>query len=260
MSAYVYKCSECDARGVKLWRQYQTMADYLKLLCLDCAEKDSGKKLGDSDQLGWLVPAVPTELPNADDCIPKGETFWGYSSVPGWGIKWWYALPPKIDRECPKDLLSREEEEAAKEAEHQKWEDETNKRINETVYVVEATSEEMNNIWLRWNTVLNFDQIGQGLFTTIGQFHNFPVCVAVSWFKIEGKLVAFYESTSRVVDNTMVEDWVDKTFPILKRGRCDYHTNATNFRHCLSSVAPDWSKDPKKKEQSDRIFNMLMGR
>lgn len=36
------------------------------------------------DQIGWRIPAVPT----AD-----GQTFWGYSSVPEAGCRWWYGLP-----------------------------------------------------------------------------------------------------------------------------------------------------------------------
>lgn len=35
-------------------------------------------------QIGWLVPAVPTE---------EGDTFWGYTSVPDAGCEWWYRLP-----------------------------------------------------------------------------------------------------------------------------------------------------------------------
>jgi hypothetical protein len=41
-----------------------------------------------SDQIGWLVPAVPTE---------DGETYWGYTSVPADGCSWWYALPVRKD-------------------------------------------------------------------------------------------------------------------------------------------------------------------
>jgi hypothetical protein len=90
----VYECSSCKASGVKLWRQYQTFLDHIELLCCDCGAKDQGKELVDlqpdgswgemkSDQIGWLVPAVPTDH----------GTFWGYSSVPDEGVRWWRALP-----------------------------------------------------------------------------------------------------------------------------------------------------------------------
>jgi hypothetical protein len=97
---YVYACSGCGATGVKLWREYQTSA--VELRCLNCAEAQEGKKLkAHSDQIGGLVPAVPTELPDKKGRVPKGETFWGYSSVPDWGLKWWLELPPDIGIPVP---------------------------------------------------------------------------------------------------------------------------------------------------------------
>lgn len=80
-----YICSKCGVSGVKLWRQYQTIASAIELLCVDCAEADQKKKLNPGcDQIGWLVPAVPVD----------GEpTYWGYTSVPPEGCKWWYDLP-----------------------------------------------------------------------------------------------------------------------------------------------------------------------
>lgn len=96
-----YRCTGCGKSGGKLWRQYQTVASAIKLLCCDCAIKDqgpsyqvedidaNGKSTNDgckSDAIGWLVPAVPTE---------DGETFWGYTSVPEAGVAWWRALPTR---------------------------------------------------------------------------------------------------------------------------------------------------------------------
>lgn len=92
-----YMCSNCGVTGCKLWRQYQTFAEHIKLLCGPCALVDQkedgvidarGFKTGShgrpSDSIGWLVPAVPTE---------DGNTFWGYTSVPQSGVDWWRALP-----------------------------------------------------------------------------------------------------------------------------------------------------------------------
>lgn len=97
-----YHCGKCGARGVKLWRDYQTFLDHQSLLCAACACAEQGKtevvpreggrfpgmvscRPGpDSDAIGWRVPAVPTE---------DGATFWGYSSVPDDGCRWWYGLP-----------------------------------------------------------------------------------------------------------------------------------------------------------------------
>ncbi len=37
-----------------------------------------------TDQIGWRVPAIPTE---------ENNSYWGYTSVPGPGIDWWSHLP-----------------------------------------------------------------------------------------------------------------------------------------------------------------------
>ena len=102
-----YACASCKTVGVKLWRQYQTFADNVRLLCgaCACADQDRPGPVGDdgrvvdqrhgfrSDQIGWLVPAVPTE---------DGETFWGYTSVPRDGVDWWKRLPTR-----PSPLVAR---------------------------------------------------------------------------------------------------------------------------------------------------------
>lgn len=98
-----YKCSECGASGCKLWRQYQVLANAVDLLCVDCAIKNQTRaetapiEVGEdgkhtdseygfaSDNIGWLVPAVPVE--------DERQTYWGYTSVPENGVKWWVNLP-----------------------------------------------------------------------------------------------------------------------------------------------------------------------
>ncbi|HVM76940.1 MAG TPA: hypothetical protein VMU07_02180, partial [Candidatus Paceibacterota bacterium] len=90
-----YKCGNCGATNCKLWREYQTCNP--QLLCALCAAIDqkkdistidsNGCRLDDgmrSDQIGWYVPAVPTE---------DSHTYWGYTSVPGPGCRWWQGLP-----------------------------------------------------------------------------------------------------------------------------------------------------------------------
>lgn len=83
-----YECGDCGISGVKLWREYQTFLDHQRLRCVRCAEKDQNRRLDlgreGSDQIGWLIPAVPT---------PDGDSFWGYTSVPLADVEWWNALP-----------------------------------------------------------------------------------------------------------------------------------------------------------------------
>jgi hypothetical protein len=86
-----YRCMSCAATNRRLWRDYNTFLSSQILLCKSCALVDQQKNIEryqvdsrvKSDQVGSLIPAVPTE---------EGETFWGYSSVPAAGIAWWYAI------------------------------------------------------------------------------------------------------------------------------------------------------------------------
>lgn len=98
-----YVCSACGAAGVKLWRQWNTMADHVQLLCAACAapgvtvDQDGkipfivrGMDLGRTDQLdSGLAPAVPV-----------GDTFWGYTSVPQDGVDWWRSLPTYLPQKA----------------------------------------------------------------------------------------------------------------------------------------------------------------
>jgi hypothetical protein len=100
-----YVCADCGARGCKLWREYQTFLEHQVLRCAPCAGKSQKTDVSSmdaagrraipesesrplagtrTDQIGWLVPAVPT---------PDGASYWGYTSVPEAGCAWWRALP-----------------------------------------------------------------------------------------------------------------------------------------------------------------------
>ena len=97
-----YRCKTCKATKCKLWRYSNIFLDRQSLFCAKCAGKNqkidtskidasgkisrfyNGHNMGPSDQIGSLLPAVPTE---------ENDTFWGYTSVPEPGCIWWRNLP-----------------------------------------------------------------------------------------------------------------------------------------------------------------------
>lgn len=109
-----YQCGTCGATDVRLWREYNTFLEHQRLYCAPCAIKDQTrpdtvecqcesrwcafcKKHGKlninlGDQIGWLVPAVPTE---------DGTTYWGYTSVPTAGVAWWARLAINLSSKEP---------------------------------------------------------------------------------------------------------------------------------------------------------------
>lgn len=81
-----YRCTRCNAHGVRLWREYNVFANRTEITCCKCTHECEGRPLvmNASSQIGWRVAAVPT---------PSGDAFWGYSSVPSNARAWWHALP-----------------------------------------------------------------------------------------------------------------------------------------------------------------------
>ena len=88
-----YRCDNCDAHKVRLWRQFQVEVSRTKLLCAICSEEDqkvfhkegwqSQFSRGVGDTIGCYVPAVP---------IQGRNTYWGYPALPTDGIAWWRGL------------------------------------------------------------------------------------------------------------------------------------------------------------------------
>lgn len=93
-----YVCGKCGASGCKLWREYQTFLNHQNLRCAPCAAETEEEDISNidkdglresnhgmkTDQIGWYIPAVPTE---------ENDTYWGYTSVPERGVQWWRGLP-----------------------------------------------------------------------------------------------------------------------------------------------------------------------
>lgn len=117
----LYCCKECGRTGCKLWREYNTFADHQTLLCCDCSAKEQKKDIASldaegrhvddlemrTDQIGMRMPAVPTV---------EGDTYWGYTSVPQEGVRWWKNLPnrppeepkaPEIPPPCDREVFQK---------------------------------------------------------------------------------------------------------------------------------------------------------
>ena len=70
-----------------------------------------------------------------------------------------------------------------------------------------------------------------GYGDTIGHVGDAPVFVTITFARLFGQVIVFYEATSQVVDHRMVADWLTTAFPA-SRGR----TNAMNFHICVHDV------------------------
>lgn len=120
-------------------------------------------------------------------------------------------------------------------------ENDANRRA--AVYLIEADDFAQLRLWIEhaeggdgqgWKSPFKrvpWEQITLGYSHAIGEFGGMPVCVCVSFARVKGHVVAFYEPTSQVVDHRMVEEWLKTEFPA-SRGK----TNAQNFHNCLGEL------------------------
>lgn len=121
-------------------------------------------------------------------------------------------------------------------------------KLKRTDFFVEATSFEQHAIWKKYtkesrdpfdgrdiNGVIWFhDSSGFGkTLGYIGVGKKRPVVVSFSWYAIGDKYVCFYHPTSRFVDWTMIEKWIEKNFPVkYDNGTRRAMTDADNFHNC----------------------------
>lgn len=233
----LYACTACDQRGVRLWRDYNTAATAVEMKCVKCAEPDAVKRasLIECDQIGGLVPAIPTE---------DGDTFWGYSSVPSAGVEWWYRLPCAADVRPSRQALTAVEARrqdaafAIDKAERRAKDNATaEQRLREAFAVVEATSHEQHMLWRDFHykpaghAPVSWEQVNVGMSRQIGTFGGMPVCVTVFFAVVDGALVAFYDSESMVTHSGMTEEWCRKAFVGARSW-----SNAQNFHNTLIDI------------------------
>lgn len=130
-------------------------------------------------------------------------------------------------------------------------------RLKKTVAVVQATSTEQFYLWMEWSKESGWDdldrlrhggrghpkyrweQMNPGCWMQIGKIKDMPVCISLTWNRIEGQVVLFWEMTSRVVDYRMAEKWLEdnlKPWPTYDNGSRRSNHDAMNFHNAMSAV------------------------
>ncbi len=144
---------------------------------------------------------------------------------------WW---PDGDGKDIPSDTVRQAEYEATLPP---KPED---TRLQRTFACVEATGYESLSLWQHHSSQSDrpkgykphqWVQDSLGFLQTVGTLADMPVAVSVFWATVDGKLVLFYEATSRVVDHEMVDEWIKKNTPTAV-----IRTNAMNFHNVLGAI------------------------
>lgn len=122
-------------------------------------------------------------------------------------------------------------------------------RLKRVIYVVEATHQEVTQLWCRWSKQAASKGYGAGTVDWHGNAGTFgwvpevgrvelkdgsthPVMMGVDFVEIENKLVLFFSSESRFVDRDMMDAWLKKHVPIYRKR----NTTTANFRHVIDFI------------------------
>lgn len=96
--------------------------------------------------------------------------------------------------------------------------------------IVEATTFELICIQLQYSKDERYKIPSMWTFAsaiTVGEFNKFPVVISIEVYLINGKHILFWNSTSRVVDYNIIDNFFRKNYPGVRL------TNAMNFRNVL---------------------------
>lgn len=107
------------------------------------------------------------------------------------------------------------------------------KKLKRIQFFVEADSFAQQSLWEKFHKKIEWEQDLSGFGMTLGQIKKRPIFVSFSFAKIGGKYVCFYNATSQLVDHKMIEDYLEKNYPIkYDGGSRRAMTDANNFHNC----------------------------
>lgn len=109
---------------------------------------------------------------------------------------------------------------------------EIDRHIKHTFALVECDS--YSRLRLHFEAKANgfqVEQIGIGTLVEVGRLVNMPVSLDLSWDRIQGLLVCFWDSPSTVSDHRLIEAWFKANMPNVVARR-----DAMNFHIVLQAV------------------------
>lgn len=112
-------------------------------------------------------------------------------------------------------------------------------KLQQTVFFVEANSNEQHEIWREYRHRVSWEQDSMGFSQVIRYIDDDikkPINVSFIFNILNGKRICFYDVISRYSDSIMVEEWIEENYPIkYDQGSRRAMTNAQNF-HLVQSV------------------------
>lgn len=89
--------------------------------------------------------------------------------------------------------------------------------VDKTILLVEANSFEVLCLWQKHFEKNPAYKQHHGCLVTVGHIDERPICVSLMWSRLGDKYICFYEATSALVDWVLIEEYLDQTFPNVRR-------------------------------------------
>lgn len=105
-------------------------------------------------------------------------------------------------------------------------------KLNDVLFFVEATDCERQLLWEKYHEKYNWEEISEGFMGDIGAFGGegtnplYTISVSFTFARFEGKLICFYDVTSRYVDHNIVKEYIESYQKV-------NYANAQNFHQCI---------------------------
>lgn len=138
-----------------------------------------------------------------------------------------------------------------------KWkpDEEMTRYLDGVVGVVEASRCEQYMLWAENDRISRRSWISStsGYGETVGSVSGMPVHVSLSTATVDGHKLVFADAVSRVVDHTMVRDWLEAALPKTARkadGRLNI-TDAMNFHNVFPHPATPAPSDGAPMRQGN---------
>ena len=112
--------------------------------------------------------------------------------------------------------------------------EENEENFKDVVFAIEATHFEKLSLWQlneKSKCIKSWEENFPGWIVVIGYVDKMPVAVHLSYAKLNGHKVVFYNASSLIVDHEMVRNWIDNYNP-----NNSNHADAMNFGHCYSHI------------------------
>ena len=113
---------------------------------------------------------------------------------------------------------------------------ENDPRSETTKYLVEANPFELNALYDVWSRKFTWEQDNRMGLPTVAYIRGRPITISLTWVRIAGELVCFWDPVTPLVDYDIIKSWFSLAFPKVDQKNDDFYTDARGFSHAINRI------------------------